>query len=575
MPGRPWSPQAAEPGSPVALARSAALSAHAAMVAALRDSQMSVGTVELIETRLSSLLRVGNRVYKLKKPEQLEFVDFSTLRARHQACEHELRLNRRTAPRLYEAVVAVRQTPDGPRLGGLGQGDPGTGAVIDWAVQMRRFDDHQRLDRLAEAGQLTGPMMDRLAEAVTRFHGQLHPAPPGFGRAEASRHWPRENLFALGDLLRTQPGVDPARLAQIEALQQWTEARGAALAGLMDRRCRAGHVREVHGDLHLANIVWLDNAPLLFDALAFNETLRHTDTAGDLAFTFMDLLAHGQPRLAWRFLSAALALSGDHAVLPLLIWWAVYRATARATAAWTAAVHAAPPCPQPAGQGGGPAPPADQRSALALQGPQALAQRYLDLALALAGLSPQPIAPRPPFLALTVGLPGAGKSAVAEVLAERLGAVRLSADQERRRLFGASLAARESADAAGADISRLTDQRLATLAEGALAAGVSVLIDASSLRLDQREALRQTAARCQASFKLLLCEAPVPTLRARLALHAASVPDADHALQARLTQQLASAEWPAGDELAEVLHLATDGPLSALVARLEAMAVSL
>ncbi len=575
MPDRPLTRLAAEPGSPVALARSAALSAHAAMVAALRDSQLSVGTVELIETRLSSLLRVGSRVYKLKKPEQLEFVDFSTLPARHQACEHELRLNRRTAPRLYEAVVAVRQTPDGPRLGGLGQGDPGSGVVIDWAVQMRRFDDHQRLDRLAGAGQLTGSMIDRLAEAVTRFHAQLHPAPPGFGRAEASRYWPRENLLALRDLLHAQPGADPARLAQVEALQRWTEARGAALAGLMEQRCRAGHVREVHGDLHLANIVWLDDAPLMFDALAFNETLRHTDTAGDLAFTFMDLLAHDQPRLAWRFLSAALALSGDHAVLPLLIWWAVYRAAARAMTALTAAVHAPPPSPPQQSSDGGPVLEAGLCAPLAEQGPQVQAQRHLGLALALAGLSPQPVAPRPPLLALTVGLPGAGKSAVAEVLAERLGAVRLSADQERRRLFGASLAAREGAGAADADISRLTDQRLATLAEGALAAGVSVLIDASSLRRDQREALRQAAARCQASFKLLQCEAPEPTLRARLALHAGAVPGADFARQARLTQQLVSAEWPAGDELAEVLHVVTDGPLAALVARLEAMALPL
>ena len=574
MSGRPWSSPAPEPGSPDALARSAALSAHAAMVAALRVSQLAVGPVELIETRLSSLLRVGSRVYKLRKPEQFDAVDFSTLSARHQACEHELRLNRRTAPRLYEAVVAVRQTPDGLRLGGLGQGDPGSGVVIDWALQMRRFDDHQRLDRLATAGLLTGPMIDRLAEAVTRFHGQLHPAPPGFGRADASRHGPRENLLALRDLLRVQPGADPARLAEIEALQHWTEAQGAALAGLMDQRCRAGHVRDVHGDLHLANIVWLDNAPLLFDALAFNETLRHTDTAGDLAFTFMDLLAHGQPRLAWRFVSAALALSGDHGLLPLLTWWAVYRATARARALWAAAAHA-PQSPAHIANGTEPAVVAGTHAPSTQQGPEIQARRYLDLALALAGLAAQPAAPRSPVLALTVGLPGAGKSAVAEVLAERLGAVRLSADQERRRLFGASLAARAGTDSVDADIGRLTDQRLATMAESALAAGVSVLIDASSLRRDQREALRQTAARCQAGFKLLLCEAPEPTLRARLALHAAALPGADLTRQARLTQQLASAEWPAGDELADVLRLATDGPLSALVTRLEAMALPL
>jgi aminoglycoside phosphotransferase family enzyme/predicted kinase len=528
------------------------------MVAELRRPGACAGAADtpgLIETHLSSLLLAADRIYKLKKPVVLGFVDFSTALARREACEQELRLNRRTAPRWYEAVVAVRQTTDGARI--TSPGDPlAAGApVIDWAVQMRRFDDSQRLDRLAQQGQLTGPMIDRLAAVVARFHAQQPPAPPGFGRADATRHWARENLVELAALLPAgvagAPGPEHAAVA---ALQRWTEARGAALAGLMDLRCRTGHVREVHGDLHLANIVWSDGAPVLFDALEFNDTLRHIDTLGDLAFTFMDLQAQGLPRLAWRFISAALEASGDWAALPLLAWWAVYRAAVRAKVALLG------------GQG---RPAADAHDEAVGQ-----AHRYLAVATALAGIEPPgPVAGQPDSLRLVLmcGLAGAGKSVVAGALAERLGAVRVRSDVERKRLFASAPTARAVPGLYSPDATRRTYERLQELAQAALDAGVSVVIDAASLRRSERDALRTLAARHPARFSLLVCEAPTEVLKARVQQRQRADTDASDATQDVLAFQQGVAEWPGADEATDTVHLDTDRPWPELAACIETL----
>ena len=568
---------------PLPLTDPAALAAHAVMVAALRQPGACAGALGasgLIETRLSSLLLAGAQVYKLKKPVVTGVVNFVSLAARHEACEQELRLNRRTAPRWYLAVVAVRQTASGARITLAGDNASAGAPLIDWAVHMRRFDDSQRLDRLAQQGALTRAMIDRLVETVARFHAQQVPAPPGYGRAEITRHCVRENLDELAALV--QGDADRQTVA---ALRRWTEQRGAALAGLMDLRCRTGHVREVHGDLHLGNIVWSEAAPVLFDALEFNDTLRHIDTIGDLAFCFMDLLAQGLPRLAWRFISNALEASGDWAALPLLAWWSVDRAAVRAKVARLGAADCG-----------------DVGERLVLD---AQFRRYLTVAAELAGLAgpglpdvagggvaadgvvaaaacgaahghdaPVATVTAPGLrLVLMFGLAGAGKSTVAGALAERLGALRLRSDVERKRLFGAASTARTVSGLYSADATRRTHERLQDLAHEALGAGVSVVVDAASLRRSERDDLRAVAAQHGAEFTLLVCNAPPEVLQARLQLRLRANNDASDATPDVLSFQQQVAEWPADDEAADTLRLNTDLPRAELAARTETLAL--
>lgn len=541
---------------PPAAETAAALLAHARMVAALRRPGACGGYPEaagLIETHISSLLLAGSHVFKLKKPVVLPFVDFSTVELRLESCQQELRLNRRTAPRWYLDVVPVRSGASGARIAAPGTSDTAApGAVIDWAVMMRRFDDSQLFNRLAQAGQLTGEMVAALAEAVARFHAEQVPAPPGFGRAAATRHVARENMAELAALMtQAVPAPAPPKAAAattVAALQSWIEARGAVLAPLMDLRCRTGHVREVHGDLHLGNIVWAEGAPMLFDALEFNDTMRHIDTIGDLAFTFMDLVAHGLPRLAWRFISAVLEACGDHAALPLLRWWAVHRATVRAKVALLAA----------AGQG------ADAEAAAAK------ALHYLAVATGLAGLDDAAAAPR---LVLTVGLSGSGKTLVAGHLAERLGGIRVRSDVERKRLFALPPTARAVPGLYAPEATRRTYERLQEVADEALDAGVSIVVDAASLRRSERDAMRAVAARHRAPFTLLVCQAPLPVLQARLRARQAAGHDASDATPEVLSQQQQWAEWPAADEAGDTLTLDTDGSLDEVAQRIEALAL--
>ena len=534
-----------------------ALRAHAAMVAELRRPGACggwPGAAGLLETHISTLLLAGELVYKLKKPVALPFVDFSRPDLRHEACQQELRLNRRTAPRWYQAVVPVLQgdagaviaEPAGPEAAPGASANPAAGPVIDWAVRMRRFDDHQLFDRLAGQGRLDAAMVDRLAEVVAHFHAQQTPAPPGYGRAEATRHWARENAAELAALVA---GTDLA--PAVATLQAWTETRGAALAGLMDLRRRTGHVREVHGDLHLGNIVWADHTAVLFDALEFSDTLRHIDTLGDNAFSFMDLLAHGLPRLAWRFIGAVLEASGDWAALPLLGWWAGYRAAVRAKVALLSV-----PAEADAG-----ASQAHRAAALAR------AQRYLALATALAAPPPQP------RLVLTFGLSGSGKSLVAGQLAERLGGVRVRSDVERKRLFALPPTARAMPGLYSPDTTRRTYERLAELAEGALAAGIPVVVDAANLNRNERDTMRAVAAAQGAHFTLLVCEAPPAVLLARVQARQAVGADASDATPEVLARQQGWAEWPGADEAGDTLRLHTDVPLATLAEQIEALPI--
>ena len=528
----------------------AALAAHAERVAQLRRPGACGGHPDaagLIETHLSSLLLAGGHVYKLKKPVALPFVDFSTLALRHAACTEELRLNRRTASHWYLGVVPVQQAESGAVIAAPGQALAGT--VIDWAVRMRRFDNRQAFDRLAAAGRLSQAQVDGLADAVVAFQAGQPPLAAGPGHAEAqaetTRQAVRDNAAELAALV-----VGSALAAPVAELQRWS--RAAEQPALMAQRARDGRVRDGHGDLHLGNVFWAEGAAVLFDALEFDARLRQIDTVGDLAFTFMDLLAHGLPQQAWRFINTTLEASGDWAALPLLAWWAVHRAAVRAKVALLSVAAGAD----------------DAARAVGL----ARAQRYLDVASALAAPHP-PRAPRTPKLVLMMGLSGSGKTAVAGQLAQRLGGVRLRSDVERKRLFGLTATARvePSLGLYTPEATRRTYARLQALAEGALQAGVAVVVDAASLHRAERDAFRALARRLGVAFKLVLCEAPAAVLAQRLAARTAAGQDASDATVEVLRQQLLFTEWPTEDERADLLRLATDVDRPQLAASVAAL----
>ncbi|MGA7950827.1 MAG: phosphotransferase, partial [Thiobacillaceae bacterium] len=220
----------------------------------------AVVRIRHLETHISHLLLTGAYAYKIKKPLNLGFLDFSTLEQRHFYCTEELRLNRRLAPKDYLDVVAICGSLVAPRING-------DGPVLDYAVKMRQFEPDATLDRLDDLGQLTTRHVDAIAAALAEFHGKVETASSDSSWGNAQSIWaPQEqNFVQLASRIADREGQ-----TLLESLRHWSTAEHARLALEFEQRRAQGFVRECHGDLHLGNMVWRDDELLIFDCLEFN-----------------------------------------------------------------------------------------------------------------------------------------------------------------------------------------------------------------------------------------------------------------------------------------------------------------
>jgi len=480
--------------------------AQAALVAALSNPRCyphPVDRVEVVETHISWVLLSGDFAYKIKKAVALGFLDFSTLARRRAFCDDELRLNRRLAPELYLEVVAITGTSLAPRFGGNGE-------AIEYAVKMARFPQDALLDRRLAEARLPPELIDRLAEAVADFHGRVSRATPGDGFGTPAAVWEpmAQNFSQLRERL---PAAAAPRLDDLEA---WSRQRHGELAGPLAARLHEGWVRECHGDLHLGNIALVGDRLQIFDCIEFNPNLRWIDVLSEIAFLTMDLEDRGRADYGHRLLNRYLEGTGDYGGLPLLAFYQVYRAMVRAK---VAAIRAA------------------QEESEAKTADLAICDQYLAYAARAA-------TPGEPRLLLLHGLAGSGKTWLAQGLLEKLGAIRLRSDIERKRLHGlAPLAASESTLAGGiydSTATAATYSRLVDLARQVLAAGYQVVVDAACLKTWQRDAFRNLAAELGVPFAILACTAPDAVLRGRLAKRAAAGGDASEANQAVLEHQI-------------------------------------
>ena len=526
---------------------------HSRLIDALRDPAAyphPVGAVELIETHISSVLLAGDYAYKVKKPVNLGFADFSTLERRRAFCEEEIRLNRRTAPALYLDVVPIVRSADrgGLRVGGDGRPvDP-----VEYAVRMRRFGADARLDQVAKAGRLSAEMIDRLAVAIATFHARCERAPErsAYGTAETVDGWAAGTASQLRRLAAARPV--PGRGERIEALVRWIETERTRHGASISARRAGGFVRECHGDLHLANVAVVDGEPMPFDCIEFNPELRFIDVINDVAFTWMDLIDHRLDGLAARFLNRYLEETGDYGGLPLLRFYAVYRALVRALVALIRR---------------------DQTgTAVDQQREEEACTRYLEVAERLTQAQPA-------LVAAVCGVSGSGKTTVARELVEHLGAVCIRSDIERKRLAGVAATARTDA-AVGAglykdSVTRATYQTLTEAAIAVVGAGFRAIVDATFQRRSDRRALAAAAAAHDARFALVLCEAATPTLQARVAARSARGTDASDATLPVLAHQLAAFEPPEGEEAAHTFRLGTDADAATFAVRCAAIATAL
>ena len=507
------------------------MDAHDRLIQAFTDRSVyehPTTEIAVLQTHISWVVLTGPYAYKIKKPVNLGFVDFSTLAQRHFFCQEELRLNRRLAPQLYLDVVAIYGTPERPRF-------HNGGVPIEYAVKMVQFSQETLLSHLVDAGQLQGSHIDHLAQEVSAFHARIATADPGsrFGTPEVIYQPVQETLQHLCDAID-----DPVRQAHARELEAWCQRTFAARRPDFVARRRDGFVRECHGDMHLGNMILLDAAVVIFDCIEFNEDFRWIDVASDVAFLTMDLEDRGRPDLAHRFLNGYLEATGDYGLLVPLPFYLTYRAMVRARVAGIRL-------------GQSDLSPEEAAHARETFG------TYLDLAQRYTR-------PSRPRLWITHGVSGSGKTHHTQPLVEATGAIRLRSDVERKRLFGLAPLERSSGrnDLAlyAPEATQRTYEHLAQQAARVVEAGFTVIVDATFLKRAQRDAFRRLAAQLGVPFTILELRAPAETLRRRVVQRSTQGDDASEADLAVLHGQLAALEPLTAAEQVYAVTIDTEDP---------------
>ena len=463
--------------------------------------------VKRIDTHAAAVFLAGDRALKIKRAVRFPFLDYSTLEKRRAACAAEIEVNQPFAPAIYRGVVAITREPGGALAIG-GDGEP-----VEWAVEMRRFDETQTLDHLAAQGRIDGALADALARAVARAHAAA-PVDTVAGFADALN----EVIAQNDEELRASPDLFPT--AGVDALMQTTRAAFARVQPLLVARERAGRVARCHGDLHLGNIVLLDGAPVLFDAIEFDPKFATGDVFYDLAFLLMDLIERDLRPAANIVLNRYLAetrCADDLDALAALPLFLSLRAAIRAKVT------------------------AERRS----QGADVAQSARAYFAVARRLLAP----PAPRLIAIG-GLSGTGKSLLARGLAADIlpepGAVVLRSDSERKALFG--IAETERLPEAGytRDVTAKVYASLADKARRVVAAGHSAIVDAVFAQAGERAAIAQAAT--GAAFHGLFLTADLGVRLARVGGRTGDASDADAAVARRQEQyDLGALDWTTVD----------------------------
>ena len=435
-------------------------------------------TVSHRETHISDLFFAGDLVYKIKKKVRYSFVDYSTLARRLFFLQEELRLNRRLAPSVYLGILPISHDKDGWQLGSDAQ-------IEEYALVMRRLPERRMLDYLLDTGQAAPSTMDHVAETLAPFHAA---APNGrkarvFGDPARIRAVWTENLADLQTFIGHM--VDARTIAAVRAFGDDCLAKNAEL---MLRRALAGYTREVHGDLHCEHICFAPEGIQIYDCVEFSRRFRCIDVASEVAFLSMDLKTRGAHEHARRFITRYVELTNDEDLKKLLPFYECYRALVRAKV-----------------------------YALIFRNGAETASRYFAQAYSYTWQAVKP------FVVIVAGLTGSGKSTLARALGRRLGATVINSDVTRKRLarsFGRQEPLKYGQGIYSPAMTARAYLKMIDQADDCLAAGESVILDATFHKAAHRAPVFEMAERRGAAVALIDCHAPDDIVRERLAARA-------------------------------------------------------
>jgi len=443
----------------------------------------AVGKVELVQTHISYVLLAGDLVYKIKKPVDFGFLDFTTLAKRRYYCRQEVILNRRLCPEAYLGVVRVTWQGGRFRLEGRGK-------ALEYAVKMRRLPADRMMDGLLAAGKVSPAMVAAVAERLADFHARAatSPAIARYGARAIRIAW-EENFDQwaayIGDTITAE---------QDRYLRACVRSFFVRQRPLLERRVRQGRIRDCHGDVRSESVCFVDGI-CIFDCIEFNRRFRYTDVAGDIGFLAMDLDFHGRPELADALVQHYARAAADREVLDVIDFYKCYRACVRGKVESFKLPQA-------------------EVSAEEKEQARSVARRYFRLACQYAAKQP------PPLLLITCGLVATGKTLLGKALGEAAGMPVISSDVVRKELAGLAPQERRF-ESFGRGIysprfTRRVYKALLERAREALAAGRSVIVDATFAQRRDRQRARELAQKMGARFLCLECRAEDDVIRQRL-----------------------------------------------------------
>ena len=473
-----------------------------------------VSQIQQIETHISWVLLTGKIVYKIKKPVDLGFVDFTTLEKRRHYCFEELHLNKRLAPELYIDVVAITSNATELTING-------DGTVIDYAVRLHQFDLNDQFDVLISHHKLTLDHIRELAAIIADFHDAIKRAAADsqYGEPQTIHNVTTDSYQHCLDLLREQPDIQ-----RINTLKSWSDTEYARIHDTLVTRKRNGFVRECHGDLHLGNIAIYNGKITPFDCIEFNPEFRWIDVISEVAFLVMDLIARGRQDMATLYLNEYLTRTGDFQSLDCLRYYLVYRSMVRAKVEIIRASQIKRD-------------PRYEHTALSNY------YHFVDLASTFCHSEK-------PALIITHGLSGSGKSTIARKLQQFMFSIHLRSDVERKRLY--KLQAADKTDSAidqgiySKEASRKTYDKLLMLSDSIISNHWNVIVDATFLQQQDRNRFRELAIQRNATFIILDCVATQTSLEQRIISRATEPGNVSEATLSVLHNQL-SADQPVAD----------------------------
>lgn len=508
------------------------------LITALQNPSLYDHDVEnftVLETHISWVILTGPYAYKVKKPMDFGFLNFTTLEKRQFFCEQEVRLNQRLAPQLYLGVLPISGDTQNPKINGEGE-------AFEYAIKMVQFGQEGLFDKLQENDAITQAHITTLADSIASFHQRINSvddnSPLG---TPASVYEPMQQNF---DQIRPML-ISKEDEAQLDNLEAWAQSSFERLKPLLQKRRTEGKIKECHGDIHLGNITLFQDEVVLFDCIEFNDEFRWIDTISDLAFLMMDLEYRGQHGFANRLLNRYLEQSGDYEALPLLKFYKAYRAMVRAKVSLFIR----------AGEGLD-----DAAKAMFYENYQS----YANLAESCSFMPNR-------FLLIGHGVSGSGKTTVGNALVEELGVIQIRSDVERKRIFDLDQldASHSSVDGGiySSDATQKTYDRLIRLTSAILKSGYAVFIDATNLKVAQRDRFTEAAEAEGVASILISCTADIETLKQWIKNRIDQADDASEATIAIMEKQVANQD-PLTDEEQEhaiIIHTDSENELAEII----------